>query len=175
MGPGETLRRPKWPPQPYWVSVAGRRHPSIDEKVGERMEQNTERKRDGRRSADTEKEKNKRKRGQQKKKIVTEYSQHARCQGPCLCPSRFPGKPRPPRPCPSLPGLSLILFVSYSWCSEVGGRYVYKGRRHRYVSLAQEGKGSTTACGATSSRAPQPRKWCLQDGISQSKEGGPQK
>lgn len=43
------------------------------------------------------------------------------------------------------------------------------------MSLAQEGKGPTIACGATSSRAPQPRKWCLQDGISHGKEGGPQK
>lgn len=49
MGPGEAQRWPREPPQPHQVSLAGRRHPSKGEKVGEEgMEQETEREGGGR-------------------------------------------------------------------------------------------------------------------------------
>lgn len=49
MGPGEAQRWPRESPQPHRVSLAGRRHPSKGEKVGEEgMEQETEREGGGR-------------------------------------------------------------------------------------------------------------------------------
>lgn len=45
-----TLKEPRAPPQPYWVSLAGRRHPSERERVAvEGMEQDAEREGGGRR------------------------------------------------------------------------------------------------------------------------------
>lgn len=74
-------------PQPCWVSLAGRRHPSKREKVGEEMEQDTEREGGGgKRGPDTEKEKAEEESKQQ-------HPRDARCQGRCLRPSRFPEEP----------------------------------------------------------------------------------
>ena len=99
---------------------------------------------------------------------MTERPQHARGRGPTSAPLQASRREAPP----NLPGLVLIPLVSYCIGGGRFGADMYVSiSKEGSVSLAEEGKGSTSTGGATCIRAlAGRRRCCLQDGIRQSRE-----